>query len=61
MNGLKAVVETADGDYQTEVKSVAEFREIVKQMNVSGDNQMIMIGSLAIRAGVIRSITIDEG
>ena len=60
MEKIKTLVETSDGDYQTEVESIAEFREIVKEMNVSNDSQMIVIGSLAIRSGVIKSITIQE-
>lgn len=54
------IVESVDGDYKTEVGSKIEFENIVKEMNVSEDNKMIMIGTLAIRAGSIKSMCLQD-
>ena len=57
---LSVIVESVEGDYKTEVRSKVEFENIVKEMNVSEDNKMIMIGTLAIRAGSIKSMCLQE-
>lgn len=54
------IVEATEGDYRTEVNSKVEFENIVKEMNVSDDGKMIMIGTLAIRAGSIKSMCLQD-
>lgn len=57
MTKLKCVIETGEREtYNTLVESVAEFKEIIKEMNVSGDSKMIIVGDIAIRAGNIKTI-----
>lgn len=57
MTKLKCVIETGEREtYNTLVESVAEFKEIIKEMNVSGDAKMIIVGDIAIRAGNIKTI-----
>lgn len=57
MTKLKCVIETGEREtYNTLVDSVAEFKEIIKEMNVSGDSKMIIVGDIAIRAGNIKTI-----
>jgi len=57
MKKLKCVIETGEREtYNTLVESVAEFKEIIKEMNVSGDSKMIIVGDIAIRAGNIKTI-----
>lgn len=56
----RVVVESTEGDYQSEVDSKVEFTSIVKEMNVSEDSKMIMIGSLAIRAGSIKAMCLQD-
>lgn len=61
MSGIPVVVESTEGDYKSEVGSKSEFEKIVDKMNVSPDQTMIIIGSLAIRAGSIKAIYLHEG
>lgn len=61
MNNIPVIVESTDGDYKSEVSSKAEFEKIVDKMNVSPEGTMIIIGSLAIRAGSIKVIYLHEG
>lgn len=42
------------------VDSKVEFTSIIKEMNVSEDSKMIVIGSLAIRAGSIKALCLQD-
>lgn len=59
MSGIPVVVESTEGNYKTEVESVVQFTEIVRDINSSEDGKMIIIGSLAIRGGTIKSMCMD--
>lgn len=54
------IVESTEGDYKTEVDSKVGFENIIKEMNVSDDGKMIMIGTLAIRAGSIKAMCLQD-
>ena len=60
MSNIPVVVESTEGNYKSEVNSNAEFEKIIDKMNVSPDGTMIIIGSLAIRAGSIKVIYLQE-
>lgn len=60
MSDIPVVVETTEGDYQSEISSHAEFEKIVDKMNVSPEGTMIIIGSLAVRSGSIKTICLQE-
>lgn len=53
-------IETPDGEYQTSVNAVNEVKSAIKEINVSPDNALIMIGSLVVRAGAIKSICVED-
>lgn len=60
MSNIPVIVESTEGNYKSEVTSNAEFEKIIDKMNVSPDGTMIIIGSLAIRAGSIKVIYLQE-
>ena len=60
MSNIPVVVESTEGNYKSEVNSNSEFEKIIDKMNVSPDGTMIIIGSLAIRAGSIKVIYLQE-